>query len=139
MFQIRVPGRVVMARWVESWINVKVDDGDLIIAGGTKRFATRMAFRITVFADLANIAAHWVLHAAGLLPYSLNQALVVGLVITTVIAGPVSYLIILFVGEAIRALAINRNEFARLSSTDPLSGLMNRRAFFSALEANRAG
>ena len=117
-----------MARWVEKWVDVKVDDGDLIVAGGTGRFARRMAFRITVFADLANVAAHWALNAAGLLPYPLSQALVVGLVITTLIAGPVSYLIILLVGEAIRALAINRIEFARLSSTDPLPGLLNRRA-----------
>src|SRR5438876_5687245 len=109
-----------MARWVEKWVDVKVDDGDLIVAGGTRRFARRMAFRITVFAGLANIAAHWALHAAGLLPYPLSRALIVGLAITTVIAAPVSYLIILLVGEAIRALAVNRNEFARLSSTDPL-------------------
>jgi diguanylate cyclase (GGDEF)-like protein len=131
-------GKFDMARWVEKWVNVKVDDGDLIVTGGTRRFATRMAFRITVFANLANIAAHWALNATGLLPYPLHQALIVGLVITTVIAGPVSYLIILLVGDAIQALAINRNEFARLSSTDSLSGLMNRRAFFNALQAHQA-
>jgi diguanylate cyclase (GGDEF)-like protein len=43
--------------------------------------------------------------------------------------------VIFLVGEAIRKLAINRNEFERLSSTDDLSGLMNRRVFFNALKA----
>jgi diguanylate cyclase (GGDEF)-like protein len=105
---------------------------------GPARFALRMSLRILVFADIANIVAHVALNTAGLLPYPLGPAVIVGLVITTIIAGPVSYGVIFLVGEAIRKLAINRNEFERLSSTDDLSGLMNRRAFFDALEAEKS-
>ena len=127
-----------MKQLAERWVGVKVDDSDLVVDRGPTRFALRMSLRILVFADIANIVAHVALNAAGLLPYPLGPAIIVGLVITTIIAGPVSYVVIFRVGEAIRKLAINRNEFERLSSTDDLSGLLNRRAFFNALEAEKS-
>jgi len=127
-----------MKQRVEQWVGVKVDDDDLVVDGGPARFALRISLRILVFADIANVIAHLALDAAGLLPYPLGPAVIVGLVITTIIAGPVSFVVIFLVGEAIRKLAINRNEFERLSATDDLSGLMNRRAFFNRLEVEKS-
>jgi hypothetical protein len=132
------PSGIKMKQRVERWVGVKVDDGDLVVDGGPARFALRISLRILLFADIANVIAHVALAAAGRLPYPLGAAVIVGLVITTLIAGPVSYLVIFLVGDAIRKLAVDRNEFERLSAADDLSGLMNRRAFFNRLEAEKS-
>jgi hypothetical protein len=79
---------IKMKQRVERWVGVKVDDGDLVVDGVPARFALRIALRVLAFADIANVVAHVMLCATGLLPYPLGPAVIVGLVITTVIAGP---------------------------------------------------
>lgn len=58
--------------------------------------------------------------------------------VTASVAGPISFLAYYFLGRAIMALAISRDSFERLSRTDPLTGLLNRRAFAEAIAAFEA-
>jgi diguanylate cyclase (GGDEF)-like protein len=122
-------------RWAEKWVGSEASHYDLLLDGGVSRFAWRLVPLITIIAILGMTAAHLVLDLLGLLPYPLPQALLVGLTVTSIIAPSVSYLICYFIGNAIRSLAINRNEFKKLSQIDPLSGLLNRRAFLDSIEA----
>ncbi|MBO9134469.1 GGDEF domain-containing protein (plasmid) [Rhizobium sp. B230/85] len=93
------------------------------------RFAIQMAAAVTIVADILNLAAHLSLNAFGLLPYALVPAAVVGLVISTVVASVLTFSVIYVIGLAIHRLTISRSMFERLSRTDMLSGLLNRRAF----------
>jgi diguanylate cyclase (GGDEF)-like protein len=124
-----------MLGWVEKWVGSEAAHCDLLLDGGVSRFAWRLVPLITIIANLGMAVIHIVLDLLGLLPYPLPQALLVGLTVTSVIAASVSYLICYFIGSAIRNLAINRNEFKKLSRIDPLSGLLNRRAFIDSVEA----
>ncbi|WFR98788.1 GGDEF domain-containing protein [Rhizobium tumorigenes] len=93
------------------------------------RFALQMAAAVTIVADILNLAAHVSLNVLGLLPYALVPAAVVGLVISTVVASVLTFSVIYVIGLAIHRLTISRSMFERLSRTDMLSGLLNRRAF----------
>ncbi len=96
-----------------------------------------MAAKIAVFAYLLNIVGHLILVTFGLLPYPLGPALVVA----TMLTPPVSFLVAVIaysvVGLAIYDLGVSRQRFERLSRTDMLSGLLNRRAFLDAFEQAR--
>lgn len=100
------------------------------------RFAAKMATVVTIVADILNLAAHVSLNALGLLPYALVPAAVVGLVISTVVASVLTFSVVYVIGLAIHRLTISRAMFERLSRTDMLSGLLNRRAFVD--EVSRA-
>ena len=124
-------------KWVKHWVSAKADDTDLIAEGGPERFARRLTLRIVFSAEATNIVVHLILGSLGLLPYPLSQALAVGSFVTAVVSAVVGYIVTLMIGGAICELAINRNEFQRLSSTDSLSGLLNRRAIFENIEHMR--
>lgn len=92
-------------------------------------FALRTAFVVTLIADILNIVAHHLMDALGLLPYNVLQGATVGVIISTVVASSLTFSIVYLVGLAIHHLSISRATFERLSRTDMLSGLLNRRAF----------
>ncbi len=123
-----------MRRQIERWVAQKAADSDLLLEGGVSRFAWRLLPGIVLVADILDVDVHMILSWLGLLPYPLSEALLVGLIATSVVSLAVGYLFCYFIGSAIRSLAINRNEFEKLSLMDPLSGLMNRRAFFTSLQ-----
>ncbi|MCR6501438.1 GGDEF domain-containing protein [Shinella sp. CPCC 101442] len=70
-----------------------------------------------------------VLASLGLLPYPFGTALGFGGLTTMLIAASVTALLAWLIGAAIHELSLSRAEFERLSRLDPLSGLLNRRAF----------
>lgn len=92
-------------------------------------FATRTALGVTLIADILNFFAHHLLNSLGLLPYAVWPAVTVGVIISTVVASSLTFSIVYLVGLAIHHLSISRATFERLSRTDMLSGLLNRRAF----------
>lgn len=92
-------------------------------------FALRVTFCVTATADILNFVAHHLLNTFGLLPYAVAPAVTVGLIISTIVASSLTFSIVYLVGLAIHHLSISRAEFERLSRTDMLSGLLNRRAF----------
>ena len=120
--------------WVESKILNFQLNGQSVF-----RFVMHIVWRAIVATDLVVLVVHLLLNALHLLPYPLTDALLIGLSVSTVTAGAVSFLLAYYVGCAIRELSISRDEFARLSETDMLSGLLNRRSFFALLEAAEPG
>ncbi|NTF33971.1 GGDEF domain-containing protein [Rhizobium skierniewicense] len=99
-------------------------------------FALTITLYVTIVADVLNILAHYTLNALGLLPYAVVPAATVGVIISTLVASSLTFSIVYIVGIAIHHLTISRATFERLSRTDMLSGLLNRRAFLE--EAVRA-
>lgn len=91
--------------------------------------ALRMTLGVTLVADALNLVAHYFLNAIGLLPYDVVSAATVGLIISTVVASSLTFSLVYMVGLAIHHLSISRASFEKLSRTDMLSGLLNRRAF----------
>lgn len=126
-----------MLRRCTAWLQREMDDDSLLHGGGVLSFALRLTARNLVAANLASAAIQVALSLLGWLPYPLQPSLLVGLFITTVVTFLVSMMILLVVGRAIRALAESRDRFERLSATDPLSELQNRRAFMRSFDAPR--
>lgn len=102
-------------------------------------FAISVAVYVTLAADALNVAAHYSLHFAGLLPYDVVPATIVGVSISTVVASMLTFSIVYIVGLAIHHLTVSRAEFERLSQTDALSGLLNRRALMTHATSFRSG
>lgn len=92
-------------------------------------FAFGLTIAVTAVADILNLASHYILHVLGLLPYDFVQAATVGLIISTLVASALTFTVTYVIGLAIHHLTISRATFERLSRTDMLSGLLNRRAF----------
>ncbi|MDX7952684.1 GGDEF domain-containing protein [Lichenihabitans sp. Uapishka_5] len=122
-----------MRAWVRSKVEAQADACDLVLEQGPVRFATRLSGVIVLVAVVSTVLAHVVLDQLGLLPYRLGPALAVGVGVSTLVSGSVGFITLLSVARAIQALATNRDKFRRLSATDDLSGLLNRRAFFAAM------
>lgn len=101
------------------------------------RHAFWMSLKITGLAYGLTLIAHFNLYAFDLLPYDLFDALI----IVTVLTPPVSFVVAMaaysVVGFAIYDLAMSSQELSRLSRTDALSGLLNRRAFLDAFDTRR--
>ena len=101
---------------------------------GPELFAIRITAFVVLAATAATVSIHLLLNAFGLLPYPVVPAMTVGTCVAVAVSGPITFIICLVIGRAIRDLAINRDAFQSLSTTDALSGLSNRRAFFETLE-----
>jgi len=94
-----------------------------------------VALKVSVLAYGLNLGAHFLMYGFGLLPYSLGAALIVATLLTPPITFILSVTAYLAVGFAIHDLGVSRRELERLSRTDMLSGLANRRAFQDAFDA----
>lgn len=118
-----------------DWIVRQLSLGEFDSHSHVWRKSVVMAFKITALAYGLNLISHFVLYGLGLLPYALGPALI----IATVLTPPISFFVALVaysvIGFAIHELGITRAELERLSHTDMLSGLPNRRAFQTAFEA----
>lgn len=123
-----------MSERVKSWVNRQLSLGEFSSRGQVARRSAAMALRITVLAYGMNVSAHLFLSAAGLLPYDLFDALVIATVLTPFVALTVAFTAYYVVGLAVYELSVSHAEFERLSKTDSLSGLLNRRAFLKACE-----
>ena len=127
-----------MRRQTIDWLETKILDSHLN-EHSLRRFVAHFVWRAIVATDAVVVLVHVVLDALHLLPYPLTDALLVGLSVSTLTAGVVGFLLAYYIGCAIRELSISRGEFARLSATDALSGLLNRRSFFAVLETAETG
>ncbi|WP_052161199.1 GGDEF domain-containing protein [Hoeflea sp. BAL378] len=118
-----------MVGMTRNWIVNQLMLGEFRSYRDVCRKSVLVALKVSVLAYGLNLAAHFLMYGAGLLPYSLREALIVATVLTppiTFIIAVGSYMI---VGFAIHDLGVSRAELERLSRTDMLSGLANRRAF----------
>jgi len=91
--------------------------------------AVIVALRIALLAYGLNVVSHLFLAGTGLLPYGLLPALAIATVLTPFVTLIVAFWAYYMVGLAIYDLTISHAEFERISRTDSLCGLLNRRAF----------
>jgi len=99
------------------------------------RFALTRSFWTTIAAVCLNFAVYQLFWRLGFLNVTLPPDPWADAVVTAFVAGPICFLAYYLIGKAIRDLAISRDAFERLSRTDPLTGLMNRRAFIDVISA----
>lgn len=97
-------------------------------------FSLKMSFSAVILSLVVMVISLPALNYAGLLPISILHAVWCSVVLSWLIGGVVSGVLSAFAGSAIHELSVSRAEFERLSRTDMLSGLLNRRAFTEALE-----
>ncbi len=126
--------RVLINRWLQP-----LGHPNLFQDKNVAKFALRLMVRGMILADAMVVLVHLVLAHYGLLPYPLADALIIGVSVSTVTAGAVTYMFGCYIGIALRAVSISRDAFEKLSATDTLTGLMNRRAFFDLYETAGPG
>lgn len=124
---------------LKRWMSLQVDLGNFDSRAAVYNFALKMTFRAVLLAFTFNIALLPLGYALGLLPLSLADAVKLSVACSWLFGGAVSGALALITGHVIRELTVSRAEFERLSLTDMLSGLLNRRAFNAALAETGAG
>ncbi|QLF71086.1 GGDEF domain-containing protein [Peteryoungia desertarenae] len=112
---------------------LQVDLGGFDQPGAIRRFALKMSFKAVILSSLVTIAGLPLLHFVGLLPVSLVEAVQLAVLFCWLFGGVVSGILALLTGYVLRELTLSRREFERLSLTDVMSDLANRRAFNLAL------
>lgn len=98
------------------------------------RLAFRVGFRSIILGCVFGLLLTPVLYRFNLVSGPLQETMTLIVILSWLFAGLMSGACVLSMGEVIRDLARSRAEFERLSRTDSLSGLANRRAFNDALD-----
>jgi diguanylate cyclase (GGDEF)-like protein len=114
---------------LQKWILRKLEMGRFSKRRDVFRFALGRSVWTTLAAVLLNLGIYQIFGRLGLLGIPLPPDPVADSVVTALVAGPICLLSFYIVGMAIYDISMSRNEFEHLSRTDPLTGLMNRRAF----------
>jgi diguanylate cyclase (GGDEF)-like protein len=122
-----------MVARLQAWIDRSIDAGAFAQRGDVLRFALTRSFWTTVAAVVLNLLVYQIFGRLGLFGVTLPPNPWADSVVTTFVAGPICFLAYYTVARAIMDLAISRDAFERLSRTDPLTGLLNRRAFTEAV------
>ncbi|MDE1995610.1 MAG: GGDEF domain-containing protein [Rhizobiaceae bacterium] len=117
-----------------QWISLQAELGNFQQRRTIYIFALKMSFAAIILSIVLILALLPVVTWLGLLPMPMLDAIRLGVLLAWFIGGTVSGTLGLLAGYAIHNLAVSRAEFERLSRTDMLSGLLNRRAFTAALE-----
>lgn len=118
-----------MASRLQNWIVKRIAVGAFSRRRDVLRFAAIRTIWTTLAAVCLNFIVYQLLGRLGFLGVTLPPDPLADTVVTAFVAGPICFLAYHMVGKAILDLAVSRDEFERLSRTDPLTGLMNRRAF----------
>jgi len=125
-----------MVSRLQEWIVRSIDAGAFSERADVLRFAATRSTVTTVAAIGLNFLVYEIFGRIGLATIPTDP--LGDAVVTAFVAGPISFLAYYLVGRAILELAISRDAFERMSRTDPLTGLLNRRAFTDAVSALRA-
>jgi len=123
-----------MVRIIREWIVNQLLFGEFASYSDVCRKAVWVGGKVSLLAYSLNLVAHFLLYGFGLLPYGLGSALIIATVLTPPITFIVSVAAYVAVGFAIHDLGVSRAEFEKLSRTDMLSGLANRRAFLDQFD-----
>ena len=126
-----------MVSRLQAWIDRSINTGAFSRRSDVLRFALTRSFWTTIAAVILNFVVYQVFGHLGLFAVTLPPNPWADCVVTMFVAGPICFLAYYTVGRAIMALAISRDAFERLSRTDPLTGLLNRRAFTEAVTTFR--
>ncbi|MDH4413194.1 MAG: GGDEF domain-containing protein [Rhizobium sp.] len=98
-------------------------------------FAFRVSFRSIIVTSLAGFCSLALLYALDLTSIPFGEMVKLMVVFSWLFGGVLSGGLAFVAGHVIRDLLQSRSEFERLSRTDSLSGLANRRAFNDAFAA----
>lgn len=120
---------------LQEWIVRSIAAGAFAKRADVLRFAFTRSSATTLAAIALNFLVYELFDQIGLATAPTDP--LGDAAVTASVAGPISFLAYYFVGRAILELAISRDTFERMSRTDPLTGLLNRRAFTEAVAALR--
>lgn len=123
-----------MVSVIRRWIVDQLMLGEFASYRDVCRKSVWVALKVSLVAYGLNLCCHFLLYGFGLLPYELGSALVIATALTPPITFVVSIATYVAVGFAIHDLGVSRSEFEKLSRTDMLSGLANRRAFLEQFD-----
>ena len=123
-----------MVGWIRNWIVKQLMFGEFSSYRDVCRKSVWVGLKVSLLAYGLNLMSHFLLYGFDLLPYGLGDALVIATLLTPPITFVVSVTAYIVVGFAIHDLGMSRAEFERLSRTDMLSGLANRRAFLESFD-----
>ncbi|MBB3611381.1 GGDEF domain-containing protein [Rhizobium sp. BK602] len=119
---------------MKQWISLQAELGDFQRRRTIYTFTLKMSCAAIVLSVAILLVMLPILQWLGLLPMPMLDAIRLCILLASFIGGIVSAALALLAGCAIHKLAVSHAEFERLSRTDMLSGLLNRRAFTEALE-----
>ncbi|MBB4236062.1 GGDEF domain-containing protein [Rhizobium esperanzae] len=119
---------------MKNWMSLQADFGNFQHRRNVYFFALKMSFLAVILSGVIMSLTIPPLGFFGLLPVTLSHALGFGTIFSWLVGGTVSGMLSLAAGFALHELTLSRAEFEKLSRTDTLSGLLNRRAFTEALE-----
>lgn len=122
-----------MVSRLQEWIVRSIAAGVFSEHRGVVRFALLRSIWTTIAAVILNFFVYQLFGRIGFLDVTLPPNPWSDIIVTAFVAGPICFLAYYFMGRAIMALAVSRDAFERLSRTDPLTGLLNRRAFAEAI------
>jgi diguanylate cyclase (GGDEF)-like protein len=111
----------------------QIEEGALHSSGAIRDFALTVGFRAVILTSLAGIGALPLLYTLHVVAMPIDQTVRLMVAFSWLFGGVLSAAFAFIAGHAIRDLILQRLEFERLSRTDTLSGLANRRAFNDAL------
>jgi len=118
---------------MKNWMSLQTEMGNFQHRGTIISFALKMSFSAVILSALIMLIVLPPLSYFDLLPLSLAHSLSLGIVFAWIVGGAACGLLSLIAGFALHQLTVSRAEFEKLSRTDMLSGLLNRRAFTAAL------
>jgi diguanylate cyclase (GGDEF)-like protein len=124
---------------MKQWISLQAELGNFQQRRAIFIFALKMSFLAVIMSLAIILTLLFALQWFDLLPVPMFEAMRFGVLLAWIIGGTVSGVLALLAGFSIHKLAVSRAEFERLSRTDMLSGLLNRRAFTEALSQAREG
>ena len=118
---------------LQNWIMRKISLSQFARRRDVVTFALTRGAVTTVAAVGLNFAIYKFLLLFPVIEITRSSNLVADNVVTALVAGPIALIAYYLIGSAIRDLSISRSEFERLSRTDPLTGLLNRRALMTTV------
>jgi diguanylate cyclase (GGDEF)-like protein len=115
-------------------ISLQAELGDFQNRRSIYTFALKMSFLAVMLSSAMIAVVVPVFDLLGMLPIPLPQSVCYCVAFSWLIGGVVSGALALLAGQAMHKLSVSRAQFEKLSRTDMLSGLLNRRAFTEALD-----
>jgi diguanylate cyclase (GGDEF)-like protein len=119
---------------MSRWFPLQVELGNFHQRRMIYIFAFKASFLSILLSLLVVVTTLPIMSWIGILTLPLVDSLRLGIMLSWLIGGVVSGILAMLTGYSIHEISVSRAEFERLSRTDTLSGLLNRRAFGEALE-----
>ena len=123
-----------MVSRLTNWIIGKIALGEFTRRRDVLRFAMVRTLYTALGAVVVNFGLYQLLGSIPALGITVPPNLVTDAIVTALVAASISFFAYCIVGLAIVDLSISRKEFERLSRTDTLTGLLNRKTFDESIE-----